>query len=101
MSMPSSVQSVFLPQVADLEVSVGSEVLFVSLPTPLQRDQVTAVLARLTEEIKHVPFQASQAELRRFVQWALNQSYSDQLAPFQRMELLNLAWQVQKLLWSL
>lgn len=104
MFIRSTIQSACRSPGADLKVSIEpshSEVLFLALPASLEQDHVPVVLARLTEEIKYVPYQASQVELKRFVQWALNQSYSEQLAPYQRMELLNLAWQVQKLLWSL
>lgn len=104
MFIRSAIQSACRSPGADLEVSIEpipSEILFLSLPSSLEPDQVPVVLARLAEEIKYVPFQASSTELKRFVQWALSQSYAAQLAPYQRMELLNLAWQVQKLLWSL
>ncbi len=114
MSMQPSIQSAFLPQIAIPEVSVEpprsleskeseastSRSMLANLPMPLRSHQVPLVLKQLAEAIEALPLQATEAELRQLVQWGLSQSYSEELTPMQRMELLNLVWQVQKWLWS-
>lgn len=73
---------------------------FSCLPEKLEFAQVEAVLHELTQEVENAAACASGAELRSFVQWALEQSYSDQLNYLERMQLLELAWRIQKLLWA-
>lgn len=74
--------------------------LFSHLPRTLHADQIPAFLDRLAQEANQAVFYASEAELRNFVQWALQQSYSNQLTHVDRMKLLNVAWDVQKTIWS-
>ena len=110
MSMQPSIQSAFLPQIAIDQPSTESRSLksislepgsvLTDLPETLPRHQVAIVLQQLTEIIDHLQFEATEAEQKQFVQWALRQSYSDELTPVQKMELLNLGWQIQKVLWA-
>lgn len=53
-------------------------------------------LAQLSEDIECY---ASVSELRRFTEWALQQSYSPRLTLDEKLQLLDTAWKVQKLLW--
>lgn len=43
--------------------------------------------------------QVSANELQHFIQWALNTSYCDRYPQHTRLQLLDLAWSAQKLLW--
>ena len=74
--------------------------IFSHLPSKLESAQVPEFLYALTQAVENLAACASEADLKHFVQWALAQSYSEQLNYVERMRLLELAWQVQKLLWA-
>lgn len=93
-------QNAAVQNAAGFGLLTGSAPLSLFLPTDLQSEQVAELLDRLVKKINQIDPETPDSELRAFVQWALKQSYSDQLTHLERMQLLDLAWQVQKLLWS-
>ncbi|MBF2050632.1 MAG: hypothetical protein IGS54_25265 [Elainella sp. C42_A2020_010] len=42
----------------------------------------------------------SRSDLRELIQWALQQSYAPTLTTEEKLQLLDLAWNVQQLLWA-
>lgn len=52
---------------------------------------------RINEQIE---CHASATDLKCFTEWALQQSYSPALTADQKLQLLDIAWKVQQLLWS-
>jgi hypothetical protein len=91
-----------VPQIVHIFASCedASDSQFSCLPERLEATQVEAFLHELTQAVEHAASCASEAELKCFVQWALEQSYSDELNYLERMQLLELAWRIQKLLWA-
>ncbi|GAB4383640.1 MAG: hypothetical protein Kow00121_45850 [Elainellaceae cyanobacterium] len=81
-------------------VSSSDNSLFSSLPYDLQPEDLPDVFQQLTWAINQIDEETDEAKLRSFVQWALRQSYSPALSPLDHMKILDLAWQVQKYLWS-
>lgn len=72
---------------------------FPVLPDPLSDMEVRAWVATFSEAIEDYEIYNS-TELQGFVRWALHQSYSTHLHLEERLDLLHIAWKIQKFLWS-
>ena len=72
---------------------------FPALPDTLSATEVRAWVASLSKAIEDCEIY-DPTELQEFVHWALKQSYSVHLHLEERLELLHIAWRVQKFLWS-
>ena len=72
---------------------------FPALPDTLTATEVRAWVAILSEAIEDCEIY-NPTELQEFVRWTLEQSYSVHLRLEERLELLHIAWRVQKFLWS-
>lgn len=70
--------------------------------TPLDEPLAAQLKAELASRTPEQPaFEISKSELKRFIAWALHQSYAPVLTPAEKLKLLDVAWAVQNLLWSL
>jgi hypothetical protein len=74
---------------------------FPALPADPQPQEIESFLHQLTQVIEQIECMASESDLKVFVYWALEQSYSNAFTQDQKFQLLSLAWEVQKLLWSI
>jgi hypothetical protein len=64
-----------------------------------ETEALCSQLDQLPEVVEQIERYASASELRRFTEWALQQSYSPRLTLDEKLQLLDTAWKVQKLLW--
>lgn len=63
-------------------------------------ETLQSILPQLPQTVEQLECFASKADLRRFTQWALQQSYSPALTLDEKMQLLDAAWKIQELLWA-
>jgi hypothetical protein len=73
---------------------------FPSLPEQPQPDQVAEFLQQLTQMAEQIECFVSESDLQAFVRWALAQSHSSYFTQDESLQLLELAWRAQKLLWA-
>ncbi|MFM7426063.1 MAG: hypothetical protein ACKO7W_13910 [Elainella sp.] len=62
---------------------------------------VQGLLNQVVPRIAAIDCPVSKPELRRFIVWALQQSDAPGLTADQKLKLLDIAWEVQNLLWRL
>lgn len=74
--------------------------VFPALPEEPEPAQVTDFLCQLTQAIEQIECSVSEADLQAFIYWALRQSYSVYFTQDESLQLLDLAWKAQKLLWA-
>lgn len=65
-----------------------------------ETEVLQSVLHQLPQTVEQLECFASKSDLRRFTQWALQQSYSTALTSDEKMQLLDAAWKIQELLWA-
>lgn len=91
-TVPTRSNAVHKPIVASL-----SALLALSEP---ETEVIRLVLHNFPQNIEAMECRASAADLKRFIRWALQQSYSPALTTDEKLQLLDIAWKVQQLLWS-
>jgi hypothetical protein len=63
-------------------------------------ESLRSLLHQPPQAVEQLEQFASKSDLRRFVQWALQQSYSPALTLDEKLQLLDIAWNIQELLWA-
>jgi hypothetical protein len=58
-------------------------------------------LSQVSPRIVAIDCPVSKSELRQFIAWALQQSDATSLSSDEKLKLLDIAWEVQNLLWRL
>ncbi len=59
------------------------------------------LLNQVSPRIAAIDCPVSKPELRQFISWALQQSDTTELTADEKLKLLDIAWEVQNLLWRL
>lgn len=62
--------------------------------------EISSTQSQSLHDLEQIERHASATELRDFTAWALQRSHSPSLSFNEKLQLLDIAWKVQKLLWS-
>lgn len=64
-----------------------------------QVEKLRSLLNQRPEALEQSECFASKSDLKRLTQAALQQSYSPMFTPDEKLQLLDMAWKIQELLW--